>query len=150
MTTITNYLFILVSCSFFLLRVRSQNICYAPPLTYGDACFSSTPLISSLSCETIIYTINVLESTTVECYGLGASPCSCSNQECTCKWQYYYLGVINNVSSSLVWGANGATPSIYCQGLVTGSSLTWNWKSSIINNQCNYVGLVYYCPPWNC
>jgi hypothetical protein len=74
----------------------------------------------------ILYTIDEIISTTnIECYGLAFN----HEFNCTNKWDWYQLGVLNEgASSTLYWGDNIGYPSIKCMGAPLPTAIKWSWS----------------------
>lgn len=123
---------LLLFLGFLSVNINADDACYAPPNFDGPACNSSRGYIGVWYIDSIQYTIDVQGDTAVFCYGLGIGNCPAQ----TCEWKYWNLGLVNSGTNILTWGRNAGTPSIYCKGVPTGTTLRWDWKIAKCSPGC--------------
>ena len=99
------------------------DACYAPPMAYGGACYSSQSIIGSN--ETFVsYSARITSgNTSVQCQALGCG----YNQNDSCRFGWYDIGNMNRGSIRLYWGNNAGSPAIKCKGIPLGTTMEWSW-----------------------
>lgn len=112
---------ILILC--FTTVIIADYPCWAPPSVWGGECKSSRAIMGSC-CDEIVYSVEVLGDTNVECQAIGNAYYGAGNP---CVFGWHNIGIVNKGSFPLIWSANAAYPGIKCRGHPLGSSLKWNY-----------------------
>lgn len=95
--------------------------CYAPPLVYGKACYSSDAIFGS-SDTRVKYSISVNGDTMICCEVLA-----CGTGRSCSKFGWHYLGcTTGSTSQSFPWGSNVGAPAIKCKGSPFGATVSWS------------------------